>query len=227
MAASPSFSLERNLKANKICFSVLSEVGEDVELLIGVIHQLRAALGSDVPLGLMTKRDPSPPRPDSDRQSGRRKSSSRGRKKTPERGRDRGNTKVTTPPTPPPPKPLIDQSGTKKSTWKNRMRSARQRALEDFEAFKMDGSEKTAAIFVNAYWTLRDQLANYRKSPFFNSVMADPLRDLPSEQIINGLASILDANGTLWKRDVVNQHFVIQNTTDGKSLRGEEIFTRL
>jgi len=123
-------------------------------------------------------------------------------------------------------RPLVDITGTMKSTWKNRIKGARQRALESHAALKQKATQRTAAICCNAWWTLNEQTTRFRQTPFWTRNTADPMRDLPSADAIGLLATVLDASqDPVWKRDVENNHFVLQDD-EGRSLRGEDVFTR-
>jgi hypothetical protein len=125
-------------------------------------------------------------------------------------------------PLPEKPRAVVDASGTKRSTWKARLREARQRLLESDAAFRISALEKQAAILCNAYWTLQEQWNAYRNTELFSGNEADPFRDLRVKPaVIVGMATILESSG--WKRNLDNRHFVIQ-AEDGKSLRGEQIF---
>jgi hypothetical protein len=229
-----AFNADRTTRAMKIASGVLSEIGSDGELLRAVLRQLNAVLGET---GLEIRAPALPPNRGAGKsRNGRSKSRGRGAQKD-------GKTEKSSPsveslpinhlkeekhnPSQPQhvniaaPKALVDHEGTKKSTWDNRLRSQRQRALEDFESFKQNASERTGAIFVNAYLTLVDGWEKYKRTPLFNRNKADPLRGLPRMITIRSLENSLKTTG--WTQDIQNGHFVIQ-TQDGKSLRGEEIY---
>lgn len=218
-------SLDKVSAAMKIAMDVVVLCNGDGELLQLVVKQLAASTSVSVDVrdqGSQAK---------AEKPRGRSKRRSRSGSKNQPRPSSQGpSPKGTTTPAKTPvtnvntPKPKVDTSGVRKDTWDNRLRSARQTALESFEAFKIKASEKSGAVLVNAYWTLKDQWANYQKTPFYSGLKADPLRGLPQEEFFRGLEKLIDAKG--FKRHVDNHHFVIQND-EGESLRGSDVFKLL
>lgn len=125
-----------------------------------------------------------------------------------------------------PVRPLVDQTGTSKTTWKSRIKSCRQRALEARETLRVRANQRVAAIFCNAWWTLNEQTSRFKETEFWTPNTADPMRDLPSEATINQLAAALDTSlDPVWRKGE-NHHYILQDQ-DGQSLRGSEVFNRV
>lgn len=230
MAALTTFSATRNVRATEVVLKVLEQVGEDEQLLDVVIRQLIAIHGHFRAVESFGSGNIVPePRvsPTAEKTKAEPKRKGRGRSKgskSPKPSKVPPPLKPAVTPKGAPEKPRIDEKGVKKTTWDNRLRSCRQRALENYEAFKMNASPKSGAVFCNSYWTLRDQWENYRKTPFYNENKVDPLHDLPQLDNVGLLAGVITTKG--WKRDTQNGHFIIQ-TEEGDSLRGEKIFRSL
>jgi len=230
-------------RALQIAMSVLDQVGEDMGLLEAVIRQLEAVLGKS-PEGFKASSAPSSPPSSRGRD---RRSRSRG-KRSRSRGKNQAQTQQNAKPKPQaqtpttgtrsspgsqaaqPQQPQMEpirvdpKDGTKRSTWNNRIRTGRQRALEALDQFKLKNNFRFAAVWCNAFWTLQEQWANFKLTPFFTDNKADPFRGLPPPEKVESLAQFLDDLGEV-KRDIANHHFHLQDLKgDGQSLRGSELY---
>lgn len=243
-------NVQKLVTALQIATQTINACNGDLELLTLVVQQLAASTGVQLGGNISSQQGTN----QSGRSSGRRsRRSSRSRSRGGSPGPKTGGAAQQPPqqvqgpapnvnnPQPPqnvavqpqvqqqpgaqPRAPLVDESGTSKTTWKSRIKGSRQRALEAFAAFKIRASQRTAAIFCNAYWTLSEQTQRFKATPFWTDNTADPLRDLPLSGRVETLAAALDTSeDPQWRRGE-NRHFIIQDQ-DGKSLRGEDIFTQ-
>lgn len=224
------------IRAHKIVGDILVATEGDTEVLKAVYNQLRGILGETQKVSSPNAPDRSQKRTSRGRQKGSREASNEPKEtkspKAPSKkaqgGPKPGKQEASIPNSPSPPKsgrltPTVDKEGVTRSTWKNRIRSSRQKCLEDWDSLNHLFHERAAAIFCNAYKTLMEQTERYKALGLSTPNEADPFRNLPPTSLFLEIFSELEKSG--WKTND-KSHFVIQ-TEEGKSLRGTQLFEKI
>lgn len=226
------------LSAHKIVGDVLEKCKGDSELLLAVYRQLGGILGPAVTPPVSNAPIQSQKGTSRGRKGGSRGTSKESKGKSPQippkkisGGGSPGKAEVPTPQSSNPSTPhsgrktpATDESGITRSTWKTRIRTSRQKCLEDWASLKIQWNEKAAAIFCNSYKTLTEQVERYKANGLASSNEADPFRDLPSLSVFIDIFGELEKSSD-WKLNDKN-HFIIQ-TSEGKTLRGTQLFSRI